>query len=112
MYFKSEKGTYATYFVNENMLDKNTDTRMYANLSIREQVGGFAEGEEPKYEYQNWSAVFIGKKCVEKAMEVPSKTLIVLKAVDIRNHYDKTRERSYPEIHVLDFDVYQKNENA
>ena len=112
MYFKSEKGRFATYYVNEHMLDKNTDTRMYANISIREQVGGFGEGEEPKYEFQTWSAVFLGKKCVEKAASVPSKTTILLKAIDFRNHYDKEREKSYPEIHVLDFDVYQKNENT
>ena len=109
MYFKSEKGIFAKYFIstNDKIRAKNSETRLFGSVSIREQIGGFGKDEEPVYEQQLWSCVFSGKACVEKAEHVASKTLIVLKTVDIRNHYDKNSDRSYPEIRILDFDIYE-----
>lgn len=113
MHLRSEKGIYARYFIctNEKLIERNTDSRLYGTVSIREQIGGFGKDEEAVYEYQNWNCVFCGKKCVEKASHIASKTLIVLKTVDIRNRYDKSTEKSYPEIRILDFDVYTSEKN-
>ena len=116
MYFKSENGIYARYFIctNDAIIQKNTETRLYGSVSIREQVGGFGKDEEAVYEYQNWNCIFSGKACVEKAMHMESKTMIIMKTVDIRNHYSQSSEKTYPEIRIIDFDVYdarKPNEN-
>ena len=113
MYFKSEKGIFARYYIctNEKITARDTDTRLYGTVSIREQIGGFGKNEDPVYEYQNWSCVFSGKACVDKAAHIASKTLLILKTVDIRNHYDKNSDKSFPEIRILDFDVYSSEKN-
>lgn len=108
MYFKSERGIYATYFINTNQNIKNTDTMLHGTISVREQIGGFGDDEESKYEFQSWNAVFLGKKSAVKAAELPNKTMISIKACDFRNHYDKERNKSYPEIRILDFDIKER----
>ena len=102
MYFKDEKG-----------FEKNTDKVIYGRLSESQEKFENGSKVEGAYTYESWNARFVGdaKKAVEN---LDDKSIVTLKSFDVRQPYDKEKNKSYPYVLVskLEVGAHKKGEEA
>ena len=110
MYVKFEeraKGRIATFFTREKEINgekvNNTDKSVFGTVSEGIKVG--EKNGQPIWENDYWNATFCGK-AYEKALTLKDKDKIVLIEMNIRNPYSSNTKKSYPQITVFDFDIY------
>lgn len=100
MYSKND--VIVTYFVDETA--KHTKNVFYGRISEAIKVGVDANGKK-KFEFEGWNVKFIGK-AREKAAKLENKTSIVLHEWNARCPYNKEKDKSFPHLVILDFDIY------
>lgn len=105
MYAKGKN--YVTFFIEGNV--SHTEKLYYGRVSeaIKQSVVG--EGGKSKYEFESWNARFVGK-AREKAEKLSDKTSITLTEWNIRCPYDKVKQRPFPYIMVMDFEITEPRE--
>ncbi|MBP3197306.1 MAG: hypothetical protein J6N21_09925 [Butyrivibrio sp.] len=111
--FVSNANVIMMYFKDDKAFEKNTDKVIYGRLS--ESQDKFENGSkvEGQYTYESWNARFVGeaKKAVES---LDDKSLVTLKSFDVRQPYDKEKNRSYPYVLVskLEVGAHKKGEES
>lgn len=88
---------------------ENTEKTIYANISEAINVG-VINGKK-QYEYDNWSAYFMGH-AYEKAKDLKDGDVINLLKYEIRNRFERTQKKSYPMVRVFDFEVFSSKDNV
>ncbi len=111
--FVSNANVIMMYFKDEKAIEKNTDKVIYGRLSESQdkyENGAKVEGE---YSYESWNARFVGdaKKVVET---LDDKSVVTLKSFDVRQPYDKEKNKSYPYVLVskLEVGAHKRGEDA
>lgn len=102
----SKTHVYVTYFVDSKA--HHTEKTFFGRISDAIKIGTDEEGKN-KYEFESWNARFVGK-AKEKAEKLEDKTVIILTSWNARNPYSKEKERAYPHIVVMDFEISEKTE--
>lgn len=80
-----------TYFIEGEA--KHTDKVFYGRVSEAIKIG--VENGKNKYEFENWSARFVGKAKV-KAEQLADKANIMLTEWNVRCPYNKEKKRNFP----------------
>ena len=102
MYAKNKNNV--TYFKGTGKQD--TEKCIYGRVSEPINTGKKGEDGKDKFEYESWNARFVGK-AREKVVTLQDKTHITLKEWSARNPYDKSTEKNYPYLMIMDFDVIE-----
>ena len=88
--------------------NENTEKVTYGRFSESVSTGKTGEDGKAAYEYETYRARFVGK-AREKALALEDKARITLTEWAIRNPYNKEKEREYPYLMVMDFEVREKS---
>lgn len=111
--FVSNANVIMMYFKDEKAIEKNTDKVIYGRLSESQDKYENGVKVEGKYSYESWNARFVGdaKKVVET---LDDKSVVTIKSFDVRQPYDKEKNKSYPYVLVskLEVGAHKRGEDA
>lgn len=106
------EGRRFTFFSKEREINGNkvshTDKSVFGTLSEGIKTG--ENNGQPIWENDYWNVTFCGK-AYEKALTLKNSDKIIVVEMNIRNVYSKNTKKSYPQITVTDFDIFEKNED-
>ena len=91
-----------TYFKGTGKQD--TEKCIYGRISEPINTGKKGEDGKDVYEYESWNVRFVGK-AREKVEALADKARITLTEWTARNPYDKEKEKNFPYLMVMDFEV-------
>ena len=111
MYTKNAKN-YVNFFVDERAV--STDKVFYGRVSEAIKKIGIdgkplMQDGKVVYTYETWNARFVGKakkKCDEHPLA--DKTSIILTEWSVHNPYVKEKERSFPYILIMDYELNEQ----
>lgn len=101
----AKHNNHVTFFTDE--YKENTDKVIYGRINEAIKIGK-DENNEDIYEYQNWSARFVGK-AYKKAKTLTDKTPITITEWGVYCPYNKNQKKVYPYIMVMNFEIRETN---